>query len=198
MFTGIIVEQADLLGLSKGSRRTITITADLKKYKLRIGDSVAVNGICLTVIKMEGGHYSFNISDETYRLSNFSDLVSKKKINIELPLKLNDYLGGHLVNGHIDGTVRVKSIQKKVNSVKYSFVFTNREWKNFLIHKGSVALNGISLTISEIIGYAFSIEIIPHSLDITNLKNLKVNDRVNIELDLIGKYLYNQTLNFRK
>ncbi len=124
-------------------------------------------------------------------LCNLGDLNRGEYVNIELPLTLQDFLGGHLVSGHIDGTARVRAITSDSGSVKYSFTFRDREWKKFLVHKGSITINGISLTLSEVKDSFFSVQIIPHSLDRTNLKYMKIGERVNIELDLIGKYLYN-------
>ena len=158
---------------------------------IKIGDSIAVNGGCLTVVENKNPDYKFNLSEETIKLSNFSDLTPGSYVNIELPLTMSNFLSGHLVSGHLDGTVRVKAISSGRSSTKFSFVFQDRTWKKFLVHKGSVSLNGISLTISEIKSSIFSVEIIPHTLKNTNLRYTKVGERVNIELDLIGKYLYN-------
>ena len=152
---------------------------------------MAVNGACLTLVEMKGGYLKFNLSRETLNLSTFADLVPGTLLNLELPLTLKDFLGGHLVSGHLDGVARVKAVGYDRGSSKYSFVYTDRSWKKFLVYKGSVTINGISLTISEIKGSYFSVEVIPHTLATTNLKYLKIGERVNLELDLIGKYLYN-------
>ena len=198
MFTGIVTKIGSLQGLKKDKKITLSLSADLQEYRLKIGDSVAVNGICLTLVEQTGSRYDFNLSLETLRLSNLSDQSLNSRLNIEMPLKLNDYLGGHLVSGHIDGTVRVKTIQKGIDSDIFTFLFSDKQWKNFLIYKGSVTLNGVSLTVSRIAGNNFSVAIIPHTMATTNLKYLKINERVNLELDLVGKYIYNQGLNFRK
>ena len=198
MFTGIVTKIGSLQGLKKDKKITLSLSADLQEYRLKIGDSVAVNGICLTLVEQTGSRYDFNLSSETLRLSNLSDQSLNSRLNIEMPLKLNDYLGGHLVSGHIDGTVRVKTIQKGIDSDIFTFLFSDKQWKNFLIYKGSVTLNGVSLTVSRIAGNNFSVAIIPHTMATTNLKYLKINERVNLELDLVGKYIYNQGLNFRK
>lgn len=195
MFTGIVAHIGKLVSLEKKSNPTLVAEIPFSEDEIiKIGDSVAVNGACLTVVNMYGNRYSFDLSHETLELSNYSDLSKGSFLNIELPLRLKDFLSGHLVSGHLDGTVRVKSLKKGVGSTKFSFVFLDSSWKQFLIYKGSVTLNGISLTITEVSGSFFSVEVIPHTLATTNLKYSKNGERVNIELDLIGKYLYNLSL----
>lgn len=194
MFTGIITNMGKFVSLEKKTFPTLTIECDLQG-KVKIGDSVAVNGACLTAVEIKDKQYKFNLSRETLNLSNFADLSRGSYVNLELPLTLQDFLSGHLVSGHLDGVVRVKSINKGSESTKFSFIYRDREWSKFLVHKGSVTLNGVSLTITEAKGAYFSAAIIPHTLAATNLKYLKTGERVNIELDLIGKYLYNITLN---
>jgi riboflavin synthase len=193
MFTGIISQMGRLIALEKKTFPILTVEVNLLK-PVKIGDSVAVNGACLTVVQIEGDRYRFNLSQETLKLSHFGDLVAGSYLNIELPLTLQDFLSGHLVSGHLDGVVRVRDINKGSESSKLSFTFQNREWRKFLVHKGSVTLNGVSLTITDVGDSSFSTAIIPHTLASTNLKYLKPGQRVNIELDLIGKYLYNMKL----
>lgn len=190
MFTGIILKMGNMVSLEKKSSIEITIDVDLSK-NIKTGDSIAVNGACLTVIQINSNRYKFNLSRETLRLSNFNDLITGSFVNIELPLTLNDFLSGHLVSGHLDGTVRVKSINRGVESSKVCFTYQDRSWKNFLVNKGSITLNGISLTITDVKDSFFSVNVIPHTFNTTNFKYLKIGERVNIELDLIAKYLYN-------
>ncbi|MCK5057149.1 MAG: riboflavin synthase [Candidatus Aminicenantes bacterium] len=194
MFTGIITNTGKLASLQKKSLPTITLECDLPE-KVKIGDSVAVNGACLTVVEIKDNSYTFNLSSETLRLSNFGDLVRGSILNLELPLTLQDFLSGHLVSGHLDGVVRIKAINKSSESTIFSFVYRDRAWRKFLVYKGSVTLNGVSLTIMEAGSSDFSAAVIPHTWHATNLKYLKTGERVNIELDLIGKYLYNISLN---
>ena len=111
--------------------------------------------------------------------------------NIELPVTPSGFLGGHLVSGHIDGTVRLRSVNKSAGNSRFTFTFIEREWRKFIIERGSVALNGVSLTVAEVSASWFAVEIIPQTMATTNLARLRVGERVNIELDLIGKYLYN-------
>ncbi|MBU4268582.1 MAG: riboflavin synthase [Acidobacteria bacterium] len=190
MFTGLIATTAALVKLEKKNRPVLTIRAALDK-PLAVGDSLAVNGVCLTLIEQKQDLLRFNLAAPTLRLSNLGDLPVGALLNIELPLTLNDFLGGHLVSGHIDGTVRVRALNKGDQNSRFVFSFREREWRKFIVPRGSVALNGVSLTVSEVGESWLAVEIIPQTLATTNLKHLRVGERVNIELDLIGKYLYN-------
>jgi riboflavin synthase len=190
MFTGLIAATAVLVKLEKKNRPILTIRAALDK-PLALGDSLAVNGVCLTLIEKKGDLLRFNLAVPTLRLSNLGDLPVGAALNIEFPVTADGLLGGHLVSGHIDGTVRTRAINKGDQNSRFIFSFIEREWKKFLILRGSVSLNGVSLTVSEISASWFAVEIIPHTLASTNLQFLRIGQRVNIELDLIGKYLYN-------
>ena len=190
MFTGLIATTAALVKLEKKNPPVLTVRAVLDR-PLAVGDSLAVNGVCLTLVEQKKDLLRFNLAAPTLRLSNLGDLPVGSPLNVELPLTLNDFLGGHLVSGHIDGTVRVRAVSKGRQSSRLLFSFQDREWKKFLILRGSVALNGVSLTVSEVKDTSFAVEAIPQTLATTNLARLRVGERVNIELDLIGKYLFN-------
>jgi riboflavin synthase len=190
MFTGLVLKTARLVSLARTNKPLLTIGFDLEQ-PLDIGASLAVNGVCLTLVEKKQDRYSFNISAETLRISNLGDLPAGAAVNVELPLTLQDFVGGHLVSGHIDGTVRVRSINKGDQNSRFIFSFRERDWGKFLVSRGSVCLDGVSLTIAEKSGSWFAVEIIPHTLASTNLQFLRVGQRVNIELDLIGKYLFN-------
>lgn len=194
MFTGIIANMGKLIALEKQAFPTLTVAVNLTR-EVKIGDSIAVNGACLTVLGVDNQRCRFNLSQETLRLSNFGDLAPGSYLNIELPLTMKDFLSGHLVSGHLDGTVRLKTVERSSEGTRFSFIFQDRDWRKFLVHKGSVALNGVSLTITEVKESFFSVVLIPHTLDSTNFKYLRMGERVNIELDLIGKYLYNIRIN---
>lgn len=194
MFTGIVFELGKLIALEKKAAPLLVAEMTLPEH-VKIGDSIAVNGACLTAVSITGNRYTFNLSRETLKLSNFDDLSTGSVLNIELPLTMKDFLSGHLVSGHLDGVVRVKSINKSSESTRFSFTYLDKSWRKFLVHKGSVTLNGVSLTITEVKESYFSLAVIPHTLVATNLKYLRVGQRVNVELDLIGKYLYNIKLN---
>ena len=191
MFTGIVLCMGKLVALKKKNVPELSVRMELPR-EIVLGDSVAVNGACLTVTGMSDGEYRFDLSRETLSLSNFSDMRAGAILNIELPLTLNDLVSGHLVSGHLDGVVRSRSINRSAERTRFSFTFARPDWKPFLVHKGSVSLNGISLTVAEVKGSSFSVEVIPHTLETTNLRYLKIGERVNLELDLIGKYVYNQ------
>jgi riboflavin synthase len=190
MFTGLIAATATLVALEKKNRPVLTVRARLDK-PLAVGDSVAVDGVCLTVIERKQDLLRFNLAASTLKLANLQDRPVGSALNIELPLTLNDYLGGHLVSGHIDGTVRLRSVNKSDGNSRFAFTFREREWRKFIVARGSVALNGVSLTVAEVRDTWLAVEIIPQTLATTNLRLLRVGERVNIELDQIGKYLYN-------
>jgi len=190
MFTGLISATASLVSLEKKNRPVLTIRAALDR-PLAVGGSLAVNGVCLTLIERKKDLLRFNLAAPTLRLSNLQDLPSGAALNVELPLTLEDPLGGHLVSGHIDGTVRVRALNKGDQNSRLDFSFREREWRKFIIPRGSVALNGVSLTVTEVHDTWLAVEIIPQTLASTNFRTMKIGERVNIELDQIAKYLYN-------
>lgn len=190
MFTGLISATAALVALEKKNRPVLTVRVALDK-PLAVGDSVAVDGVCLTLIEQKKDLLRFNLAAPTLKLANLQDRPKGAALNIELPLTLSDPLNGHLVSGHIDGTVRLRSVRKGDPSSRFTFTFSDREWHKFIVARGSVALNGVSLTVAEVSATWLAVEIIPQTLAATNLGLLRVGERVNIELDQIGKYLYN-------
>jgi riboflavin synthase len=190
MFTGLIATTAALVKLEKKNRPVLTVRASLDR-PLAVGDSLAVNGVCLTLIEKNRDLLSFNLGAPTLRHSNLGDLPVGSLLNIEFPLAADGLLGGHLVSGHIDGTVRVRAMNKGDQNSRFDFSFREREWRKFIVERGSVALNGVSLTVAEVGESWLAVEIIPQTLAATNLKHLRVGERVNIEFDQIGKYLYN-------
>ena len=189
MFTGLIESQGTLVSLEKGSRPRLTLRAGLEPSP-EVGASLAVNGVCLTVIERKGALLRFDLAAPTLRLSNLQDLAPGAPLNLERPLALGGRLDGHLVSGHIDGTVRLRAAQGGGAS-RWSFTFREREWRRLLVVRGSVALNGVSLTLAEVRDTWLAVELIPQTLAATNLGRLRVGERVNIELDLLGKTLYN-------
>jgi riboflavin synthase len=191
MFTGIISHMGKLVSLNTAGAPELVVAIDFNDQPINIGDSIAVNGACLTLVEEKDNQYLFNLSRESLKLANFSDLTKGSHLNIELPLRMQDFLGGHLVSGHLDGTVRLKGIVKRPGSTRLSFVYQQKDWRKYLIHKGSVTLNGVSLTIAEVTGSLLAVEVIPHTWATTNLQWLRSGERVNLELDLIAKYLYN-------
>lgn len=191
MFTGLVSGSGKFLSLDKSGDPVLKLFTNFSR-DVADGDSVAVNGSCLTIVKISGNEYSFNVSRETMTRTNLSDHMKGDLLNIELPLTLNDLVSGHLVSGHIDGVARVRSVARMKGSFRFVFNYTDTEWRKYIIEKGSIAVNGISLTVNEIGSSTFSVEILPFTFEKTNLNTLSVGKRVNIELDLVGKYLYNQ------
>ncbi len=190
MFTGLVTAVGRLQTLHKGSPALLVL--DWPGHEqVKIGDSVAVNGICLTVTTISGPSLSFNLLAETLKRSNLADLSPGSRLNLELPLKAGDFLGGHLVSGHLDGTARLTAIRSGKGGRRCRFTYIEPGWRKLIINKGSITINGISLTVAACSGSSFEIEVIPHTWENTNLQYLKRGDRVNVELDLMGKYLYN-------
>jgi riboflavin synthase len=189
MFTGII----NHLGLFKGYRqgqKEIIIDAPSFSPGLEIGESVAVNGVCLSLIKKEKHILFFNLSPETLQKTNLSSLRPGKRLNLELPLTLSSLLSGHLVTGHIDSRGKVLKITEKRPGKRMTISFPP-ELKKYFIPKGSVAVNGVSLTIASLGASSFEVELISLTLKNSNLGELRRGDEVNIECDIIGKYVYN-------
>ena len=190
MFTGIVLKTATVFAWEKKTPPVLSIRLESDEA-VKIGDSLAVNGVCLTVIGVKRGCLPLPSFRGDFETDPCRRSFPGAAVNVEFPLRAGDFLSGHLVSGHVDGTVRVRSIRKNPAAIRFSFTYQNPEWRKFLVPKGSVALNGISLTLSEVAPSWFAVDIIPHTLEQTNLRFLKIGERVNVELDLIGKYLYN-------
>jgi riboflavin synthase len=188
MFTGIISHMGKFSGFRLGQKELlIEVPAGLT---LGLGESIAVNGVCLSLIRRERGVLAFNLSSETLQKTSFRFLRRGDRLNLELPLTLSTPLGGHLVTGHIDTVEKVLDLKKKSSgwSLRLSL---EPEFRPFFIPKGSVAVNGVSLTVARLAPASFDVEIIPVTLEQTNLGGLKRGNAVNIECDMIGKYVYN-------
>ena len=187
MFTGIIEE----MGIVKSIKsKVITIEANKIFDDLKLGDSVSVNGTCLTVSSFSNKIFNADITSETLSRTNLGDLKSGFKVNLERALTLNGRLGGHIVSGHIDGVGIIKNISKKSEDIELVIEVPTNLMK-YIIEKGSVAVDGISLTIAKVDNNKnnFSVAIIPHTLKETVLYYKKAGDKVNIENDIIGKYV---------
>jgi len=189
MFTGIIKHTGTFKGYGFGKRELI-IQAPSIKDKLDIGESLAINGVCLSLTKKENDDLHFNLSEETLKQTTMGSLRHQDRLNLELSLTLSTPLGGHLVTGHVDGKGKVLQIRNAGEGRRISVSFPP-ELKPYFVPKGSVALNGVSLTIALIKPSAFEVELIPLTLRDSNLDSLKAGDAVNIECDMIGKYVYN-------
>ncbi len=189
MFTGLIEEIGTITGLKK-SDNSLYITVKCSKVLdgIKIGDSIAVNGACQTVIEFGNEYFKVFASSETLAITAFSLYKTGQKVNLERTLRLCDRLDGHMVSGHIDGVASVKSISKTGETTVFAFD-APAMLSGQLVKKGSVAIDGISLTIADIEGESFSIAVIPHTLENTTLQYLKAGSTVNIETDIIAKYI---------
>ena len=189
MFNGIIYQQGTVSKFSKLNTGTkIYIKSKLKLDKKDIGSSIACDGVCLTLVSKKKDLLEFYLSKESINKSKFKRLKVGQKINLELPLKYGQDISGHICQGHVDCTSLLKKIKKVGKSIVLEFKIENK-FSKYLIPKASILINGVSLTISKIKGNNFQIWCIPHTLKLTNLSILKVNDIVNIEIDILSKYV---------
>lgn len=195
MFTGIIEEIGIVKEFSK-SEKTALIVVECKKVleDVKIGDSIAIDGVCQTVIKYDKNSFFVQVSAETLSLTNFSRLKSGDKVNLERALTINTRLGGHIVSGHVDGLGKIKSI-KKLNSSGVGNEFydlkieVEKDLTKYIVKKGSITINGISLTVADINSNEVFVAVIPQTFENTNLNGLKSGDYVNIEVDILAKYV---------
>jgi len=194
MFTGIIQNQAKLIKIDNVSKNyTLIVESDIELKKRDIGTSIAIDGVCLTlikykIIKKKKNQLFFNISPETLKISNLDKKELGYIFNLEKSLKYGDEIAGHFVQGHVDDTGKIYSISKIRNSWKF-WIIINNKFRKYLIKKGSVAINGVSLTINDIKKNLLRIDIIPHTFKNTNFTHLRKGSRVNLEYDLLIKYL---------
>ena len=189
MFTGLIAEMGEIVSLmKKESGARLALQAKTLVHDAALGDSISVNGVCLTVVEIKGNTLSFDLSGETLRSTNIGQLKIRDRVNLEPALRLDAKLGGHFVTGHIDGVGKIKS--KTLTGDVYSIVIgTEGRIADFLVEKGSVAVDGISLTVVDVYKDGFSIVIIPHTTYLTTIGLKSTGDTVNIEVDILGKYV---------
>jgi riboflavin synthase len=190
MFTGIVEEIGTVTAIRKtGNAIRLGIRTGITFDDLKTGDSLCVNGVCLTVTSLQNNKVVFaDISPETIRKTGFSQLKTNSKVNLERAMLNNGRFGGHFVTGHIDGTATLLKITREDNSFIYTFS-CSKEITDDIVKKGSITVNGISLTIADFTDTSFSVAIIPHTIQNTNLQFLKTGDSVNIECDILGKYI---------
>ncbi|KAF6242123.1 riboflavin synthase [Nitrosopumilus sp. b1] len=191
MFTGIIEGIGKVEKIEKSKNRSaVKMTVDLgtKSRGLKIGQSVALNGVCLTVTKIVKNKANFEMIDETTKKTDLGNLKPGSIINIERSLKANDRLEGHFVLGHVDGVGIIKKILKKPKEVQVWFEIPKKLSK-YVVKKGSIAIDGISLTVVDVKKNLASVCLIPHTIDVTNFHTKKIGDKVNIETDILGKYI---------
>lgn len=189
MFTGLIEEIGKVNKINMGGQSgTIDIEADKILENTKIGDSIAVNGVCLTVTKLNGNIFEADVMAETFRRSSLSALNAKPYVNLERAMAANGRFGGHIVAGHIDGTGTISDIKSEENAIWYT-IMADDELLRYIVEKGSIAIDGISLTVAYVDEKCFKVSIIPHTKSETILCYKKPGDIVNLECDIIGKYI---------
>jgi riboflavin synthase len=186
MFTGIVEERGVVQAISPTRLR---VAARTVPGDLAIGDSMAVNGVCLTVVERSDAHVAFDVSEETLRRTSFSRLSAGDGVNLERPVTLMARLGGHLVQGHVDGVGEIAGLERTGDGGVWLTVRAPEALGRYLVEKGSVSVDGISLTIAAIDGATFSVALIPHTLDVTTLGSAEVGHPVNLEVDVIARYV---------
>jgi len=189
MFNGIIFNQGKIQKIIKRKKGiNLFIKSNLNFRKSDLGISISCDGVCLTLISIKDKIIEFYLSNETLNRSKFKKIKLNQNINLELPLKFGQKISGHICQGHVDFVSKVKSIKKIDKTFVFDFTYNDETRKN-LIEKASILINGVSLTISKITKNFFQVWVIPHTLKLTNLSNLKKNDQVNIEVDILSKYV---------
>ena len=189
MFTGIVrtgrVESIEM----QGEAGRIKVTPERAwEQPVELGDSIAVNGACLTVAAIEGDSFCFDVLAETFDKTNLGEKSSGSLVNLERALSLGDMLGGHIVTGHVDGTGRVRKIEQVGRDWKFT-IETSREMLMLMVYKGSIAIDGISLTVAELLDDGFIVHIIPHTMEETDMSEYEVGTKINLEADILGKHV---------
>ena len=191
MFNGIIYNTGIVNDIiRKKNSIYVGIKTKINFHKKDIGSSICCNGVCLTVVKIVKNTIFFYISNETLKRSNFKTLKLNQVINLEKSLTFGKSISGHFIQGHVDTVATIKKIKFIDKAWLLNFEIIDKKLNKFLIEKASISINGVSLTISKTYQNSFEITVIPHTLKLTNLKNLKVNSLVNVELDIFSKYIY--------
>ena len=189
MFTGLVREIGDVVWLRRSDKTVqLLVRAPRSAARARVGESVAVNGCCLTVTAHREGQFMFDLLEESLSRTNLGDLKPGDPVNLERALRVDGRLGGHFVQGHVDCTADVVGLEEKGPDLRIDLSLP-RDFARYLAFKGSVAINGTSLTVAAINEDSFSVWIIPHTLENTNLGDLEVGDRVNLEFDILAKYV---------
>ena len=191
MFNGIIFYTGKIKLIKKNKDSiTITVETNFKFTNRNLGESISCNGVCLTINKIKGKLISFYISKETLKRSNFKLIKYNQLINLEKSLSYGQKISGHFSQGHVDTTAKVKKIFFLDKSWIMQLKIKDKKFNKFIVEKASITINGVSITISKVTNNFFEVNIIPHTLKLTNLKNLKTNDVINVELDIFSKYIY--------
>jgi riboflavin synthase len=196
MFTGIVEETGHVVAFTPHATSwRLQIAARAALRDVAVGDSIAVNGCCLTVVEYDAQHLYFDVLEETRRLTNFAALAAGALVNLERSLRFDGKMGGHFVSGHIDGQGEIEVLEVRGKDT-YLRVRVPAGGGRYLIHKGSIAIDGMSLTVAEVAGDSFAVWLIPTTLALTNIRTRRAGERVNLEFDLLGKYV-EKLLNIR-
>lgn len=196
MFTGII-DHCGIITNVVNNHLSYRFTIETTFSDLVLGESVAVDGICLTVTDIKENSFCCDVSPETLRATSAGDFAIDKQVNLERALQLTSRLGGHMVSGHIDQVAEIKSITQFNEFTQIECSGVSKINMPYLIMKGSIAMNGVSLTVNDVSEDGFSVMLIPHTLSITNLSDLKANNKVNIEFDMVAKIIFEQTQKYK-
>ena len=191
MFNGIIYNTGKVISLEKTKKSIfIGILSNIIFKKKDLGSSISCNGVCLTLVKIDKNIIYFYLSNETLKRSTFRSVKINQIINLEKSLSYGNIISGHYSQGHVDTVAKVEQISVIDKTWQIKFKILHKKFNKYLIEKGSISINGVSLTISNTKKNYFNISVIPHTLKLTNIKDLKKNDLVNVELDIFGKYIY--------
>lgn len=189
MFTGIVQEKGNVHSFEEAAEGwRLSVSAKVVLQDLAVGDSIAVNGCCLTTTGFDREQVSFDLLGETVRVTAFRELQPGEFVNLESSLRFNGKIGGHFVTGHIDGVGDVELFEQRGKDY-FLRIRPPREAMRYLIYKGSIAIDGVSLTVAEVDDQGFAVWLIPHTLEVTNLGGLRTGRRVNLEFDMLGKYV---------
>ncbi len=190
MFTGIIEEVGRVAGIAIDGERRLTVSCSKVLPELRQGDSVSVSGVCLTAVEIGKDFFAADLAQETWARTSFSRLKPGALVNLELPMRANGRFDGHVVQGHVDGVGRVTSFEPIAGGNDYVLAIdAPSELTRYIVAKGSLTIEGISLTVAAVDGIQVRVAIIPHTADVTNLRSLQAGDAVNLEVDVIAKYV---------
>jgi riboflavin synthase len=191
MFTGIVEEVGRVTRIEqRGENRRITVSAAKVTDELKTGDSVAVSGVCLTALDIKPGSFCADLAPETWERTSFSRMHEGALVNLELPMKADGRFGGHIVQGHVDGVGKLIALERIADSENWWLrIELPGEVEKYTVYKGSISIEGISLTVAKLEGRSCTVAIIPHTVEMTNLNSLRPDDPVNLEADLIAKYV---------
>jgi len=191
MFTGLVEEVGTVISIvENGGNHRITIQAPQAAKELKEGNSIAVSGVCLTALDIKPNTFCADLAKETWTRTSFSRITEGAQVNLELPLKVDARMGGHIVQGHVDGAGRLAGLEPIANADDFWLhIDIPEDLEKYVVFKGSIAIEGISLTVANLEGLRLTIAIIPHTIKMTNLHSLKPGDPVNIETDIVAKYL---------